>query len=547
MQRHAVIATALGLMLTWGGGVQAASAAPAAPSVLKVGVLGSFGSLDPLLASTQAASDVLGATSDGLMSYRPATAGGHLHYVWRPDLLAAAPRITIVGTPGPEADVTIVYHLRRGLRWSDGRPLTAKDIRFTWQAIMEPGNGAYQAGYNQITSIDTPSRLTAVVHMHGTFAAWQTLFSELLPWHALHGRVATVATDKSYNRHPLSTGPYAVHQYGASTVVLVPNPYYAGQDGPRPTFKEIVVSSYSRQSDLVTALQQHEVDLADLLSLSTPEVHTLRGRHLVVASVPSAVFEQFTFNLRDPIASDPGVRRAFYLALNRQQIAARISGDRWQVATSDQPPWSWAFNPKVPVVKQNIAQARAVLQQDGWQIGSDGYFQKNGQELILDVSLTRTPLHAAIMKYVSSEEAQAGIRVLPVYFSTQALFGPNGMFAQGTYQVGEFGLMNNVDPDDAAIWNSELGSPYHQGDDFSGYQNPNVNAWTQDALSQMNQSLRAQDYRQVQMQLYQDLPMVPLFYVSTEAAYNPAKLSHVALSAYTGTLWDANAWRPPKR
>ncbi len=547
MQRLAILAAVASLLLALGGTVQAAPAAPTAPPALKVGVLGTFGSLNPLLYTTQAAADVLGATSDGLMSYRPANASGRLRYVWRPDLLATAPRITIVGTPGPKAEVTIVYRLRRGLRWSDGKPLTSKDIRFTWQAIMAPSNGAYQAGYNQITSIDTPDRLTAVVHMHGTFAAWQTLFSALLPWHVLHTRLTAIATDKSYNRHPLATGPYAVHQYGGSDVVLVPNPYYAGQDGPRPTFKDIVVSSYSQQADLVAALQKHELDLGDLLALSTRTVHALRPQHLAVASVPSTVFEQFTFNLSDPVASDLSVRQAFYLALNRQQIAARISGGRWQVATSDQPPWSWAYNAKVPVVKQNIAQARSILQQDGWQVGSDGYFQKNGQELVLDVSLTHTPLHAALMKYVSSEEASAGIRVLPMYFSTQALFGPNGMFAQGTFQVGEFGLMDNIDPDDAAIWNSALGSPYHQGDDFSNYQNPEVNTWTQDALDQMNQSLRAQDYRQVQMQLYRDLPMVPLFYVSTETVYNPRQISHVAMSAYSGTLWNANAWVPPKK
>ncbi len=546
MRRLAILTSLVSLLMTFGGAARAASPAPKALPVLRVGVVGTLGSLNPVVYSSQAAADILGATSDGLMSYRPSTGGGHLHYVWRPDLLAAPPRISIAGTPGPTADVTLTYRLRRGLRWSDGKPLTSRDIRFTWQAIMAPANGAYQAGYNQITSIDTPDRLTAVVRMHGTFAAWQTLFSSLLPWHALHAHLASIATDAAYNDHPLATGPYAVHSYSGSTVTLVANPYYSGQDGPRPAFREIVVSAFSHQSDLIAALQTHDVGLGDLMAISTAAVHALRAQHLAVVSVPSTVFEQFTFNLQDPIVGDPSVRRAFYLALNRQAMAAQLSGGRWQVATSDQPPWSWAFNPKVPVVHQNIARARSLLQQDGWQIGKDGFFQKNGQELVLDVSLTRTPLHQAIMKLVGSQEAKAGIRVLPVYFSTQALFGPNGMFAQGTFQVGEFGLMDNLDPDDAAIWNSTLGSPYHQGDDFSNYQSPLVNAWTADALNQMNPALRARDYRQVQMQLYLDLPMVPLFYASTEAVYDPRQLGHVSLSAFDGALWSADAWRPAR-
>ena len=529
------------------GTALAAAPAPSAQAVLRVGVLGAPGSLNPVLYTSPAAADVLAAISDGLLRYRPEGTGRHMRYTWRPDLLSSLPRITIVGIPGPTADVTITYRLRPGLRWSDGQPLTSSDIRFTWHAIMAPANGAYQAGYNQITAIDTPNRLTAIVHMRGTFAAWQTLFSALLPRHALQRRVGSIVTDMSYNDHPLATGPYAVHSRSQNTLMLVPNPYYRGQDGPKPSFKAISVTFYRRRSSLLADLAAHKLALGDLLSLDTATIHQLRAAHLSVASAPSTVFEQFTFNLRDPIAGDLSVRRAFYLALARHEMAAQISGGRWRVATSDQPPWSWAFNPKVPVVHQNIAKARAILVQDGWQIGKGGYFQKNGQSLVLDVSLTRSPLHKAIMKLVSAEEAQAGIDVLPVYYPTQALFGPNGVLAQGTFQVSEFGLMDNLDPDDAAIWNSELGSPYHEGDDFSNFQNPSVNAWTADALRQMNQAVRARDYRQVQMQLYRDLPMVPLFYTSIETVYDPSLVQHVSVSGFTGSLFSASTWRPPAK
>jgi len=546
LQRPSLVLCLAGLLLASSASVAAAAPAAKAPTVLRVGVVGTLGSLNPVLYTTPAAADVLAATSDGLLRYTPRQSQGHLHYVWRPDLLASLPRIAIQGTPGPNADVTITYHLRKGLHWSDGKPLTARDIRFTWRAIMAPGNGAYQAGYNQITAIDTPNAQTAVVHLHGTFAAWQTLFAALLPEHALRSHLDAIATDAAYNDHPLATGPYAVHAYGANSVTLVPNPHYGGQDGPRPVLRELVVQSYPKQSDLIAALQAHQLAVADLLELGTATVHDLRSAHLAVLSVPSAVFEQFTFNLNDPIASDRSVRRAFYLSLDRQAIANAISGGRWQVATSDQPPWSWAFNPKVPVVRQNVAEARALLSQDGWQLGKDGYFERSGQELVLDVSLTRSPLHAAIIQMVSRQAAKAGIRVLPAYFSTQALYGPNGMFAKGTFQVAEFGLMDNLDPDDAAIWNSQLGSPYQQGDDFSNYQNAAVNAWTADALAQMSPALRAQDYRKVQLQLATDLPMVPLFYTSTEAAYDPAVLGHVSLDTFTGALFSANAWRPTR-
>ena len=521
------------------------AAASSAPSALSVGVVGEIGSLNPILASGSAALDILGATSDGLLRYAPVQGASAPAYAWQPDLLSSMPTVSVVGPDGKKAQVTITYRLRPGLRWSDGVPLTSADIRFTWQAIMEPASGAYQAGYNQITSIATPDAQTAVVHMQGTFAAWQTLFSALLPYHALHGRLGGIAADAQYSAHPLATGPFAVQSFTGDTVELAANPFYAGQDGPRPTLQQLDVTFYPSQPALLAALRSHQVAVADLLALGQSDLQSLTSAGLSVASTPATDFEQFTFNLRDPTAQDFAVRKAFYLALDRSAIVAALSGGRWTVATSDQPPWSWAFNPKVPVVSQDVAQAKSLLAEDGWTMGADGYFGRAGQELSLSVWLTRTPLHIALLQMVQQQEARAGIDVLPVYSSAQALFGPQGALAQGTYQVAEFTLMDALDPDDSAIWNSNLGDPSHLGSDFSGYRSSSVNLWTAAALRSMDTSVRAADYGKVQLQLYEDLPMVPLFYTSLDTAYDPTVVQGLQQSAYLGVLWSANSWTAP--
>ncbi len=515
----------------------------AAPTTVTVGLVGRPENLNPLLFTSQSAADILSATSDGLLRYAPTNwPGNDQHYAWRPDLLASMPVLTVQGPPGPQAAVTIVYRLRPGLRWSDGAPLTAQDIRFTWQAVMQAANGAYQAGYNQITAIDTPSATTAVVHLKGTYAAWQTLFSALLPYHVLHGRITNIARDRAYNLRPLATGPYAVAYDRGGRIVLRRNPFYQGQDGPKGQVERIVVRCYKDSSGLLAALRSHQVTIADGLELSAQTLHRLQRAGWQVKSVPGLVFDQFTFNLYSPTTQQLSVRRAFYLALNRQAISQRLFGGRWEIATTDQAPFSWAFSPKVPVVRQNIAAARRLLQASGWQRGPGGYFQQGGQPLTLRVSMTRSPMHKALIEAVMRQEALAGIRVVPSYAPAGALFGPVGLLAQGHYQVAEFGLVDGVDPNDAALFSSGAGNRYAQGVDFSGYQNALVNALLQDALVRMHTAPRARDYRQVQMAVYRDLPMVPLFFQAVETVYNPRLLSRITVNDLGGSLWTANRW-----
>ena len=90
--------------------------------------------------------------------------------------------------------LTITFKLKPNLKWSDGQPLTSKDVLYTWQSQVDPKNAPIsRAGYDQISSIDTPDDNTAVLHFKALYPAWPTLFSVgpnttgmLLPAHILH-------------------------------------------------------------------------------------------------------------------------------------------------------------------------------------------------------------------------------------------------------------------------------------------------------------------------------------------------------------------------
>jgi peptide/nickel transport system substrate-binding protein len=80
---------------------------------------------------------------------------------------------------GVSADgLTITWKLKPNLKWSDGQPLTSKDVLFTWQSQMDKGNAPIsRAGYDKIGSIDTPDDTTVVIHFTSLYPAWPTLFT----------------------------------------------------------------------------------------------------------------------------------------------------------------------------------------------------------------------------------------------------------------------------------------------------------------------------------------------------------------------------------
>ena len=129
-----------------------------------------------------------------------------------------------------EDGLTITYKLKEGLKWSDGEPVTSADIKFTWQALVNPKNLVKsRTGYELIESVETPDELTAVVKYKEYFAPYLTRFAPILPVHIL-GDLPDI-NDAPYNRMPVGTGPFMVTEWvSGDHITMVKNPYYREAD-----------------------------------------------------------------------------------------------------------------------------------------------------------------------------------------------------------------------------------------------------------------------------------------------------------------------------
>jgi peptide/nickel transport system substrate-binding protein len=192
---------------------------------VRIGVLRTIDSLNPLLTGQAAVTDIAQFLFDGLIRFDDR--GEPI-----PDVAVLIPTRE---NGGISADgKTITYHLRKDVRFSDGHPLTAEDVVFTWQQDMNPRNNVpFHFPYDQAQSVVAKDPYTVVVRLKAPSAPFVSNFfrcgaqGTILPKHLLAGNADL--NQLPYNAKPIGSGPFMVERYEInSTLVMVPNPYWFG-------------------------------------------------------------------------------------------------------------------------------------------------------------------------------------------------------------------------------------------------------------------------------------------------------------------------------
>ena len=181
-----------------------------------------------------------------------------------PELATEVPSATNGGVSSD--GLTITFHLKSGLKWSDGQPLTSKDVLYTWQSQEDPKNAPIsRAGWDSISGIDTPDDTTAVVHFKTLYAPWYTLFAVgaqgvsggLLPQHILQGQTG-LEKNAEIHKPTVVAGPFMIKDWVAGDhMSLIPNSNWSG---PKPKLSEVDVKFVPDPETALAALKTGDVD-----------------------------------------------------------------------------------------------------------------------------------------------------------------------------------------------------------------------------------------------------------------------------------------------
>ncbi len=322
--------------------------------------------LNPLLYTSAHAGQILDLLGDGLVemgedfTYRPCIAAG---LEFTPDSLAVTVRL-------------------RPWCWSDGAPLTARDVAASFRLFVDPrvasprGGGRFN-NVKSVTAMDDSTVRYEFRESRNDLVA--TLGHFILPAHVTDALDPAAVRAWTLNEHPLSSGPFVLESWERNQMlVLRRNESYPG---PRPRLERLVFRIIPDETARLVELETGGADL-----LEDVPVHALgrleqRG-DVVVHRLAGRLVGQIVWNLADPRFADPRVRRALSLAVDRSLFVDGLLEGCARAGGGPLPPALWAFDRELPAEPYDPARARELLDAAGWRdADGDGVRERGGETL----------------------------------------------------------------------------------------------------------------------------------------------------------------------
>ncbi|HEV2467801.1 MAG TPA: ABC transporter substrate-binding protein [Candidatus Sulfotelmatobacter sp.] len=392
--------------------------------------------------------------------------------------------------------LTYVFHLHHDVKFHDGRLLTARDVKWTFDSLLQGKiRSTKAANYKFVDHIDAPDDYTVVFHMKQSDAP--------LLWNLSDGAMGIVpyGSGDEMTLHPVGSGPFKfVSAETDRDVVLERNEDYWGGSPRVPRVRFAVVPDETTEA---LELRKGSGDIA-INSLTPDTVVTLaRDPNLQVERGPGTRLAYLAFNLRDPILKDVRVRQAIAYALDRGPMIKYLWRGEAEPASSILPTQSWAYNGDVQTYPYDPEKAKQLLD-------AAGYPEVNGVRFHIAMK-TSTDANTRMMVAVMQQQLrQVGIALDIRSFEFATFFSD---VQHGAFQL--YGLRwigGNEDPDifEYAFHSSKFPP---NGANRSYYLNTKVDALIDQARQAIDPNVRKPLYGEVQSLLAEDVPYINLWYL----------------------------------
>ena len=504
--RRLVRAVLLCLVLGLGTQISAASTesqnAWTVPHVLRISDAGDLTTLNPHVAQSPVVANLSEMTMAWLVRWDE-------HNQPYPELATEVPTRE---NGGVSADgLTITYHIRKGVRWSDGAPFDAGDVVFSTGVVDNVANKNEAGRFDMLASVVEPDKYTVVYHLKKPYASFvEALFSSccanpsILPKHLL-AKYASI-DNVPYNDLPVGIGPFKFERWDRSKdVVLVANSlYWRG----RPKLDKVIYEIVPNRDALLGQLAAHKVDMwYQFGGAYLTRIQALPS--FAVTRHPSYAYGHIDFNLTRPVFADARVRQALRYALDRHHIVDAV-GHGVGIVQDSATPLSAPYFANVGTTPYDPAKADALLDAAGWERGSDGIRSKNGVKLDLAyASASGQPDTDRQIAFVQSYWKQVGVAVHVHHYPIALMFAPahaGGVIPNGKWDVVSFAWAADPLGDYSGTYGCDSFSPAG-GNDLHWCNRTAQNAM--DALfGHYTQPERNQDVKVVMQEFARDVPSI---------------------------------------
>jgi peptide/nickel transport system substrate-binding protein len=396
-------------------------------------------------------------------------------------------------TPDP---LTYVFHLHHGVKFHDGRNLTSRDVKWTFDSLLQGKiRSTKSAAYRFVDHIDTPDDFTVIFRMKEPDAA--------LPWNLSDGAIGIVpnGSGSEMTEHPIGSGPFKfVSAETDRDVLLERNDQYWGEKAKLARVRFAIVPDATTEA---LELRKGSGDIA-INSLTPDTVFTLSHEpSLAVETGPGTRLAYLGFNLRDPILRDARVRQAIAYALDRRPMIDYLWRGEAQPARSILPAQSWAYDGDVPAYDHDPEKAKQLLD-------AAGYPDVNGTRFHITMK-TSTDENTRLMVAVMQQQLrEVGIALDIRSFEFATFFSD---VTHGAFQM--YGLRWIGGNEDPSIFEYAFHSAKFppNGANRAFYSNARLDALVDQARREAAPEVRKPLYAEVQQIVANDVPYINLWYL----------------------------------
>ena len=400
--------------------------------------------------------------------------------------------------------LTCVFHLRPGVKFHDGRPLTSADVKFTFDSILSDAMKSPKRGsFKMVDSIDAPDDETVVFHLHEPYASFL--------WSLTRPVVGIVPRNSGTEiaQHPIGSGPFQfVSAITDEEIVLARNEYYF--DGV-PNIERLRIRIVPDVT--VRALEFRKGSADATINSLTPDMVVTLGKEkgLVADEQPGTTLAYISFNFDDPTLAKREVRQALAYATDRKTIVQYLLRGQARPASSLLPPNSWAFDPNIPQYDFDPARAEQLLESAGYHRGADG------MRLHLTLKTSTDESTRLMSEAIADQWKRVGValELRPLEFATFYTDITRGSFQM--YALRWVGANNDPDIFEF-VFSSKKMPP--AGANRGHYANPLLDVLLQEEHVEMDQEKRRVLLSQVQKIVAEDEPYINLWYVANVCVHS---------------------------
>jgi peptide/nickel transport system substrate-binding protein len=390
--------------------------------------------------------------------------------------------------------LTYTFHIRPGIKFADGTPITGADWQWSLDRCRDPKNGIWSFTMDAVDSVEA-SDSTVIFHLKNPYVPF--LYSA-----ALFNCVVMPAKEveaaggwENFMLHPIGSGPFIMKEWvKGDHMLLVRNPYY--WETGKPVLDEILIKTITDDNARILALQKGDVDAINYPPFSRI-ADLSKDPNLKVLQFPSTYTNYIVLNIRNKPLDDIKVRQALSYAIDREALIKTINFGIGEPATNFRPKGSLYFDSNLPGWPYDVAKAKQLLTEAGYP---------NGFDVTMEIVSGRVQ-NKQIATLVQAMWAQIGVK-LTINEVESGLYNQN--YYDNKFQIHLEGWTDDIPDPSEEVTYAMVGT--NNGAFHTGFNSEAVNTLVADAVKETDPAKRQDMYYQIQQAFYDNLPFIPLWW-----------------------------------